>query len=357
MSMIRYSQARPMFGLVLALMLAGCGDDNSVPFNPEGTSEDLAAVSAGFDSPATESFGFFGAAMDGAFAAPVLSRSLETVRAGTSGTGMIDAARNLARSARAMTHRGSAVALAIIPAEYLGDTYTFNETTSEYELSDRTGAPANGVRFILYSVNPVTGQPTLPLQEIGYADVLDESNAAADALRVLLVSEGTTYLNYGVSGTGNASSATVIVDGFVTNGTTQVNFDLSNTVSELSNGTIALDYGLDVPSRDVNLNYDIEISDLAGSADADIDLALSGPHGDVGIAGTLAEATGSLTFRANGDDFAVMQIVDEELESVTKPDGTALTLQEAGAVAAIWGLVLKGFDVFEDLLQPIDNLI
>ena len=45
---------------------------------------------------------------------------------------------------------------------------------------------------------------------------------------------------------------------FVTNGTTQVNFDLKNSYSDVANGTIGFDYSLDVPSLDVALLSAIE---------------------------------------------------------------------------------------------------
>ena len=46
-----------------------------------------------------------------------------------------------------------------------------------------------------------------------------------------------------------------------------------------------------------------------------------------------------------------------EVTSITKPDGSALTSPSTRALAAIWGAVLKGLDVFEDLLDPLDNLL
>ena len=48
--------------------------------------------------------------------------------------------------------------------------------------SDRTGAPANGVRFILYAVNPVSGQPVEPLVQIEATPTsrsLETSNSAS----------------------------------------------------------------------------------------------------------------------------------------------------------------------------------
>ena len=95
-----------------------------------------------------------------------------------------------------------------------------------------------------------------------------------------------------------------------------------------------------------------------GAAIANVDVSVAGPHGDVGIEGQLVEGAGELTASVNGDAFAIVTLgIDSEVTNVTKPDGSALTVPEYGALAAIWGVVLKGLDVFEDLLDPVDNLL
>lgn len=355
MSMLRYFSPRAMFAVpALALLLAACGGDDDTPFNAQGTSDDMAAVSAAFDAPVVQSFNTFGAEMDNAFAAPLLGSSARIVQGAIKGPRLRTAGESIARSVRALAGPRGGVALAVIPAEYLGDTYEFDTGSDSYVLSERTGAPANGVRFIVYAVNAITGVPVEPLQEVGYADVLDESTATSDALRVMLVSDGTTYLNYGVTATVGETEYRATIDGFVTNGTTQVDFDLDNVATDAAGGSLTLDYELDVPSRDISLDYLLALTNALD--DGSVDLSLQGPNGSVGIVGALTSGDGILTARTNGSDFAVMDVVDGEVEEITKPDGSALTTQEYGAVFAIWALVLKGFDIFEDLVDPVDNL-
>ncbi len=62
--------------------------------------------------------------------------------------------------------------------------------------TDRTGAPANGVRFLIYAVNPITFVPVEPLQEVGYVQLTDLSGSSTQAARVIVVSGETTYLDY-----------------------------------------------------------------------------------------------------------------------------------------------------------------
>lgn len=355
MSMIRFAKARSLFLIpALAILLGSCGGDDDAPFNPQGTIDDLQAMAAAFDAPVVQSFGALGDDMDNAFAVPVVRSSVRIVEGATRGPRLMTAGASIARSVRALAGPQGGVALAVIPDSYLGDTFEYDAGTQRYVLSERTGAPANGVRFIVYAVNPITGDPVSPLQEIGYADIVDESTETSDALRLILVSDGTTYLNYGVRASVGETQSRATIDGFVTNGATRVNFDLDNLVSNADGGSVTLDYELDVPSRDISLDYRVTLAELGDNAT--VDLSLSGPNGSVGIAGSLVGGDGVLVARTNGSDFARMAYVDGDLAEVTKPDGSALTTQEQGALVAIWLLVLRGFDIFEDLVDPVDNL-
>ena len=53
--------------------------------------------------------------------------------------------------------------------------------------SGLTGAPANGVRFVLYAVDPVMLRPVEPVVEVGYADIIDQSTASTTDIRVKVV--------------------------------------------------------------------------------------------------------------------------------------------------------------------------
>jgi hypothetical protein len=344
-----------------ALVLAACGDDDNggAPFSAEGTSSDVNAVSSAFNSPAMSSLTWSASGIDGVFGAPMVTSSIQAINtAGHNSGNLVESARRLGRSAASFNGSSAVhVALAVIPAQVLGKTFEYNTETAQYAETARAGAPANGVRFILYAINPVTQVPVEPLAEAGYADLLDQSTATSDAVRLQVVSSGVTYLDYGVSGSGDESAGNVLIDGFVTNGTTLVNFDLDNSYSEAANGTIGFDYSLDAPSLDIDLKYLLSVSQISTDAVADVDVTVSGPHGDVGIEGQVT-GEGSLTATVNGEAFAVMHLDEgSEISSITKPDGSALTAPEYAALAAIWGFVLKGLDVFEDLLEPVDNLL
>ena len=120
---------------------------------------------------------------------------------------------------------------------------------------------SNGVRFLLYAVNPVTFRPVEPLDEVGYVDIIDVSGSSTVAVRAVVASDGTTYLDYSVHAGGTSSSGSVTVSGYASDGTVRANFNLENTVTQTSNGiTLVLDFGLDIPTRNLQLDWTATLS-------------------------------------------------------------------------------------------------
>lgn len=90
---------------------------------------------------------------------------------------------------------------ALFPANVLGKTLSWNTTTGEYEVSSQTGAPATGVRILIYFIDTQTNGPALPLNQIGYVDLTDESTPQFDRLGVLLRLFGQTVADYDITQT------------------------------------------------------------------------------------------------------------------------------------------------------------
>ncbi len=123
---------------------------------------------------------------------------------------------------------------ALFPINVLGKTLVWDVDSASYVVSALPGAPATGIRLILYVANPITGLPFVPLQPIGNLDLTDESDQTADRLGVLLRLGGATIADYTVSLEVATTSATLRAVGFVrsTDGTYQVDFDLATTFSQ-----------------------------------------------------------------------------------------------------------------------------
>lgn len=339
-----------------ALALAGCGKDSGGPseFNPDGASADVSAAQSAYQAPIVASFGAvggdIGAAVGGsaAVAASAALTTRPTVRPERY-------ALALSRLIRPTSGTAISAAVASLPSSVLGVTYTWDLATGAYVASDLTGAPSNGVRFLLYAVSPVTLRPLDPLQELGYVDVIDQSGTTTQAFRVEVVAGGVTYLDYNVSATASTTGGKVTLSGFVTDGVTRANFHLDNTIT--ANGSdfdLTTDYDLDVPSRDLSLDYTTTLTGLGGSTPSiGLNLVMDGGNGQVRLTGSYSDNAGSFTVRVNGDLFATITLASSGDPVITGANGQALTPVEQQLLQQIWSYYESSFEALGGLLAPI----
>jgi hypothetical protein len=236
---------------------------------------------------------------------------------------------------------------AAILEEHLGVTFTRDPETLEYGPSDRTGAPSNGVRFVVYAVNPISGQPITPLAEVGHADVVVTEGPTSASIGIELVSGGVTYLDYTVGAAASQNAYSLSVTGFVSNGEDRVNFDLDTEIMETK---ITLDYSLSVPTRG---NFRLDFEEEVNATTMSSSLELRGPHGTITIEGSRTTTAGSYEVEVNGDPFATIAVSQGEDPVVTGTDGEPLSEEELETLQAVFLIFLGGFDFFEDLLDPL----
>lgn len=358
---------RTVAPVALVALAAGCGGGDptapDAPFDPAGTSSDISAVSESFDSPALTAYssvsGEISAVVGGSLAAAVRSAPTASLFSGGK-SGALRFARTLSQgytSNGGLRPSFSAVAAASIPAEYLGVTFVWDVETDQYVASEEGGAPANGVRFDLYAINPVTQLPIEPLVPIGYADITSSETSTSSTVRVIVVSSDVTYLDYAVTATGTMSSAVVGISGYATNGTDRVDFDLDTrlTSSEVAGIGLQLDYEMVVPSRG---GFLLDLEAVIAGLDTEtpsttLDLLARGDHGTVSIEGSQTDANGSFDVRVNGDLFATITMDGTGTSEITGAGGQPLTADEQDALESVFGLFANGFDWFEDLTDPI----
>jgi len=362
---VLHSAKHVLTAAAITVLAAGCGKDSNAPdapFDAAGTSSDMSSVGASFDSPAMASFnsaaGEISLTTGGSAALALMARPTASLATGSKAS----AVRYAASLARMYGGAGAvrpslAVAQASIPPDLLGATFVWDVGVQHYALSDLTGAPADGVRFLLYAVNPVTGIPVEPLVEIGYADVTTTQTSASASVNIVVVSEDVTYLDYTARITAESqSTGDIAVSGYVTNGQDRVNFDLDTGVT-FSQTTVdlALDYTLTVPTRG-GFRIDLE-SDLSGDFEAEtgtytLDLTARGPHGTVNISGNATEGGGTFQVRVNGDLFATIDVSAGDTPVITGRDGGALTPAEEAALADVFHMFGASLAVFLQLLDP-----
>ena len=351
----------------LALAVLGCGGDSSGPstFDPAGTSADLAALQAPLNSSVIASFGFALNGVADASGGGVKRLSpLGLLAAGGEPAALPARALAVAREAIAALAPSRPAELALsaaIPDSLLGTTLVYDESQGRYLVSNRAGAPGTGVRFVLYTVEPATSSPALPLNEIGYLDVTDQSAGATDALRLALVSDNVTYLDYTVSVTPSAGGGTVGLTGFITDGTTRVNFDSNNEVTiGASASTVAEDFQFEVPSRSLTVGSTFSVTanqDNSGSVALDINV--EGSNGAIALQGSTdvtaqGVASGQYTVRVNGSQYATITTTTNTT-TVTGQNGQPLTADEQQALTDVLNTAADATDAFGVLLEPVNT--
>jgi hypothetical protein len=363
MRVLQFAKRSVVTVAFVGLTLAGCGGESipDAPFNPSGTSADLEAMNSTFGSPTFASFSTFSLLFDAALGGPpLISTSVAAldVRGKTTEGMRAAAARSAQRIGALLQQRpakGFSASMMAIPAAAAGKTFVYDVATSSYVASDQPLLASNTVRFILYAVDPVTFAPVEPLVETGHVDLIDLSAGTTQAARVLVVSGNTTYMNYTVSASSSTSSGRVTVIGYVTDGITQANLNVSATLT--FTGGLTLAYSLDLPQRDVSIDITVNVSDTTNpDSPININVLMRGPNGTITIGGQFTTTTGTLHVSISGHAFATIT-TNGTTTTITRNDGTPLADDELLALNNIFELQAGAFGSFDQMFAPVGTLL
>ncbi|MBW3553978.1 MAG: hypothetical protein KY466_10730 [Gemmatimonadetes bacterium] len=209
----------------LATTLTAC-DDATAPlgaFDPELTAEAMSEMAVAGEG-AGEAFAGLALAGD-LFSGSTAAELLPSLQHGV----LMDAAG-------ARSYATSAATAPFFPSNYLGVTFVWSHGQQRYVESAEPGAPADGIRLIYYAVNPTNGRPSQPITPLGHIDLRDLSTAASQRLGVAVVETSgeadVTLADYIVDASYTATDQQMSVrqaaDGYLSNGTHRLNFDLVN---------------------------------------------------------------------------------------------------------------------------------
>jgi len=344
--------------VLIALAAGACAETTGpVALDADALEADLAGANNAVAAPAAVSFTAVGAE---------INTTLATLGGGSA---LVDLPAALVVNPRALIERaelrqrvhaehGQA---AVIPAAALGGTFEYSVAQERYVRGDRTGAPTNGVRFILYAVDPATRDIIVPLVETGYVDLTRSVSQQTAVARVEVYGGGANLvkvLDYAVTVSGTIVSPSVLVAGFAKHQADSLSFSLTSSFS-LAQQTIAIDWRTALPSR--NLTSRVEQTITGGqSPSVTIDGLLTSASGRVGISGTILQATGgTLTVTVNNRAFATITLSGAEDESpeILNANGEPLTEREAYLLRQILAWFEHAFDTYEDLLDPVEHLL
>ena len=329
-------------------LLAACSDGNA----PQPGQFNTSRVEAGV------------AAVQRAAASPMLGSLMATGRVAGSfaGSAAVGGATNgledaVQRLAAATTGAGAAL-IPVMQPSVLGKTFVYDASTRTYVPdATRTGAPPNGVRFVLYET-AANGDP-VPGREIGYADLTDErrSSPTTAGVRLVVVSGGVTHLDYAFDLTGSLDAATFVVQGFLSDGTDRVNFSIRAS-SQLfgRGGEASIDATLTVPRHDFTVTA--KAQGIAGESNGDgkIDLTVRSGADEIIVDAETTEGQLDASFVVNGQLLATAT-GDPSAPTIRGEGGRDLTTEELHALGAIVGMAGGVFELVGNLLAPAGVLL
>ena len=349
-------------GILFAAGVAGCSSDSTgldSDFDAQSTAESIDALGAVLDgNPALLHLGLAGQALEGEGVVvsvdPGLLPRLSRER-------LLDDYQ-LYRSVAAAA--GSAP---IFPANWIGKTFVWDPEEEKYVLDDQlSGAPANGIRFLLYVLGD-NQRPTTPLEVAGYLDLVDESGPSSTRLAVRAVDtsgpSNVTLLSYFIDGsftlTEQEISVTFASQGFVSDGSDALNFSLLESIGvsgALNAVTFSVSHELSAPSLGV-----LVALQLNGEAS-------EGSEGVFTVRLVVEDGPDRAELNVTVEDELIDGTVSHNLQTVllisgaadnptfSLPDGSPPTATDLAALDDIWHAVKDVLDFAVDLFEPLAQL-
>jgi hypothetical protein len=339
-------RATPLVALMI--VAAACGDNPAGPaedgFDVERLRDDFAAVPIALEASTdlTDDVGHVTVVLDTLTAAGWV---LEP------GTVILD--RLSVRGIEAVgPARSRASTTPPLPVDILGTTFEWDSAEDGYAITERTGAPTEGIRFILYD------RTTTPLVENGFVDLTDESGASSDRLGVHLLQDGITRLDYDVEVTETTNAESTSIAGFVTDGFGGVDFEAVQVVSTTDEGfQVDLAYALSLASRPLVIGLDFVLNLSLIAPDSRFTATF-----DVGadrlVLDLTQDAENAIDGTVTWNDEIVMTVTDDGAgQPVFRgPEGEELAAAEAAAMRDLFEFASEGLGpLLAYLILPGDD--
>ena len=239
---------------------------------------------------------------------------------------------------RGLADRAPVATLALFPANVLGKTFVWDTAAGgKYRIVDSTlaGAPSAGVRFWLYVTNTATGRPALPLQKIGYVDLIDVSTPQANAIRVPIQFGSQSIADYTITGVKTTTSLTLTASGYITDGVSQTVFDMSHQISLADSSVVLHDH---VTGNGTSVSLSTSASGSGGTGALQLDWLVAKNNATIEVAGSGTATSVNLQFKFNGTTWATVSGNPSATPSITGANGRQLTAAELVAL----GQILQG---------------
>jgi hypothetical protein len=312
-------------------------------------------VETAFDTPVFQSLAVLGEDF-GIPGAPAASANLLAEAADLRSASL---SHRVANATRRMQEVMSSAAVDLIPQQYRGLTLVYNLAEQAYVVDETRAGPDNGVRFMLYAVDLLQRTIAEPLNEIGYADLLDEGSGDIASLRLVVVGGEVTYADYAATIAGTFTAPSFTLAGYVSDGTVRADFTLAYSFAvTLAGGDMQIDYDVDVEASDfhVDASFTFHLDTVEEMTGATIEILIT--HGDdtILVAGSAENDSGTLTVTINEQLFATITFGPGSL-TVTGSGDEPLAAEHRRVIEDIFGVFEGIIDTFEHFFRPIGWLV
>ena len=239
----------------------------------------------------------------------------------------------------------------------LGKTFVYDATQKKYIISPtRTGAPANGVRFVLYDETP-SGDPIVG-REIGYADLTDEKRTSPNvaSVKLVAVTGGITRLSYSFDLAVAGALPSISVQGYMVDGDDRLDFTVSAGSTMLVGGKATVQATITAPKQGFSVTA--KLTGIAGQdlGDGDIDLTISSATDKIVVDAAVVSGNLDATFTVNGKLFA-RATGNPKSPDIRGEGGRALTEEELRGLGRIVDMSHAIFKFVEELVAPAGKLL
>jgi hypothetical protein len=316
---IRFRSRAVLGALGIALSLSACeAVELNTTLDTIGTQVDVATTQAGFNLTAVRSFAAMGPRVEAALAS-------------------YDA-----------TLRESGSTGSLLPLLAWNKTFVWDVSTLRYIESARTGAPASGSRFILYSVGGISALPVVPLVEQGYVDITRVQNTATVTV---VQAGGTTVMTYDLTTGGTATTPTYSVDGTTGTGTSSTSFSLDVAIA-VATGNRTQTWRSATASRGLATT----VQYAKGPSSSTVAGVMRAGVRKMEIGGTLGSTgAGALPVKVGGKLYGRVLLSGGTpgTTTITSPLGAPLGAAETTAIAATYAWFASSYARLDLFLAPL----
>jgi len=251
----------------------------------------------------------------------------------------------------------SAVAALIADTLY-GRVFAYDTATGAYALSSGSGGPAQGVRFLVYAVNPYS-LPVIPLATVGWLDLSDRSTASTLAAQAHLQGATAGLADYLVTVAGTRAADTAVLAGTIADGTHAFAWTDSTAragfVTAIAASLADSASGVRVRMYDARTSFDpFDFNDT-------LDFSFAAAGDTVRLTGhiqtyCLVPSIG-LSVGVGGQPFAIVTNSTTTVPNVTGVGGSALTPAQVQAVLDLLAGEERLYRALYALLVPVGLLL